>query len=157
MSNDEWGTPKWLYDWANWVFGPFDLDAAASKDNSKCFYYWSKTENSLVQNWGEYLGDEIHKVWMNPPYSRGNLEAFTQKAVQECIIDHNVDLVCALLKDDRSTWWWRTWVKPYARVVQELPHRIRHIKPDGTRAKTPNFPSVIVVWYREPSDAPEIG
>ena len=32
---DDWGTPDWLYQWCSVVWGPFDLDVAASAENTK--------------------------------------------------------------------------------------------------------------------------
>jgi site-specific DNA-methyltransferase (adenine-specific) len=77
-NSDEFGTP-------DYIFGPLDRefhfvrDVAASDRNHKVSRYFTKEDNALEQDWGD-PGDT---VWCNPPYSRGNVEAFARKADAE--------------------------------------------------------------------------
>jgi hypothetical protein len=52
---------------------------AARKENAKCELFYSREMSALDVPW-EVPGWS----WCNPPYSRGNLEAFTAKARREC-------------------------------------------------------------------------
>ena len=57
----------------------FDLDAAASHNNHKCECYISKEEGSLAIDWSTLS----KSVWVNPPYGRGMISAFMQKAIEQ--------------------------------------------------------------------------
>lgn len=61
MSNDEWGTPQWLYDRMFYEF-PFELDVCASEQNHKCKNYITKEMDSFKTPWADWN-------WCNPPYS----------------------------------------------------------------------------------------
>ena len=60
--NDFW-TPRDVFDSLNERFGPFTLDAAASKENALLPEYFDIEANSLEQEWKG-------KVWCNPPYNK---------------------------------------------------------------------------------------
>lgn len=62
--SSEWETPKSVFDLLNAEFR-FQLDAAASKENSLCVKFFSQTEDSLKQKWSEF-----QTIWCNPPYGR---------------------------------------------------------------------------------------
>lgn len=71
--NDERRTPKDFFNAIEFVF-PFSVDAAATSENALVKHYWTKTDDGLKQDW---CG---HCVWCNPPYSRGQLIKWAQKA-----------------------------------------------------------------------------
>jgi len=54
------------------AWGPFGLDAAASKVNRKCPYFWgpeSKTTDALIMTGRGYPEIADHEaIWINPPY-----------------------------------------------------------------------------------------
>ena len=60
--SDVWTTPRWLFDFLDKEFGPFDLDAAASAENALCTDFYDEVSDGLFHIWGG-------KVWCNPPYS----------------------------------------------------------------------------------------
>lgn len=71
----EWGTPQKLFDALNVEFN-FTIDVAASKENAKCFRYYTKENSGLDQSWkGE-------RCWMNPPYGK-QLYTWMEKAYNE--------------------------------------------------------------------------
>lgn len=121
MKNDEFETPQWLFDQLNEEFN-FDLDVAATLNNSKCNdYYVEDTDghdglfNGLYASWSKYpyYEDGIIKfrsknsVFMNPPYSRGQLEKWCKKAYEESL--KGVTVV-GLLPVDTSTKWFHEWI-----------------------------------------------
>jgi phage N-6-adenine-methyltransferase len=73
MANDERRTPRWLFDRLNEKF-QFTVDAAASDENALVGNYWTKENDGLKQDWSG------HTVWCNPPYSRGQLVKWVEKA-----------------------------------------------------------------------------
>lgn len=71
----DWTTPQAFYEELHKEFH-FTLDAAASKENTKCPKYFTEENSALVQSWkGE-------TVFCNPPYGN-ELKKFVEKAYQE--------------------------------------------------------------------------
>ncbi len=76
--DDHYETPPDLFDALNQAFGPFHLDVCASTQNTKVeeFYSLENGQNSLELPWRS-------RNFCNPPYSRGNKDAFIRKAFNE--------------------------------------------------------------------------
>ena len=64
-NKDDWETPQDLFDKLNAFYG-FTLDACASPENAKCKKYYTKEQNSRVQDWNN------DTIWCNPPLWQGN-------------------------------------------------------------------------------------
>jgi len=73
LPNDERRTPRWLFARINEQF-KFTVDAAAAAENALCERYWTKETDGLKQDWTGC------RIWCNPPYSRGQLRQWIQKA-----------------------------------------------------------------------------
>ncbi len=97
--NSERETPYRLYSVLYKQFG-FTLDAAATKENTKCERYIDKSMNALDGPW-----HPTGSVWLNPPYSRGLIGPFMEMAWRQ-IQEHKETVVC-LVPADPSTRWWR--------------------------------------------------
>lgn len=158
MAKDDWETPQDLFDKLNDEFG-FSLDVAATEENSKCEMYSNKFTNALTHDWFFY--DErddyyfgINSAWMNPPYSRGNIEKFCQKAYEE---SQKGCVVVGLLPGDSSTKWFHKYVMK-AHEIRFCTKRVQFIDPDtGKHGKNgPTFGSIIVVWKPGDIDAPKV-
>lgn len=75
MKNDNWTTPQALFDFMNERFN-FNVDAAASKKNTKCKIFFTKQDSFLAPKL-EILADRLKKsckgkrvsIFCNPPYS----------------------------------------------------------------------------------------
>lgn len=61
MSNDEWTTPKWLFEVYNNTW-KLEIDAASTDENKLCAFNYTKERNGLAQLWDR-------NTWCNPPYS----------------------------------------------------------------------------------------
>lgn len=80
----------------------FNLDATASKKNTKCERFFTKEDNSLIQKW-------TGNVWCNPPYSVPNVGLFVTKAVYE-VNKGNCNLVVMLLPTNTATKWFHKYI-----------------------------------------------
>jgi len=138
--SDEWRTPAWLFEWASRTWGPFEIDVAASNTNNLCHIFYTKENSALTAPWRG-------KCWMNPPYSHGNLAAFCEKAYKETVLHRNADLVCGLIKDDRSTQWYWNFAKDKA-IEIALPKRVPFLSAAGKVDTGAKFPVMIVIWYQ---------
>lgn len=154
----EWQTPKDLFD-ALWEeFGGFDLDPCGQREHH--YTAWKITSqgggfydgsvpgmDGLTQPW-------YGKVYMNPPYGP-TVGRWVAKAASE-VACGNAELVVALLKATTDVQWWHEYVEPPRPpwvdrgYTVDRPRFIRgRLKFGGTKGPAP-FPSVIVVWRRNP-------
>lgn len=79
-NNDELSTPSDFYQKLNKIYN-FTFDLAATKENTKNLNFFSKEDNSLLQDWHKIDG----WLWCNPPYSKGSLKLFYKKAYEEVL------------------------------------------------------------------------
>jgi hypothetical protein len=62
---EDYQTPKWLYDLLNKIFY-LDLDACTSSDNPLgTKYFFTKQIEGMAQSWGF-----VKSIYINPPYGR---------------------------------------------------------------------------------------
>jgi len=118
----------------------FNLDAAATPENTKCEHFFTKEDDALKQRWSGY-----GSVWCNPPYGR-EIGAFVEKAYQE---GRAGTLVVMLLPARTDTKWWHDYVMK-AREIYFVKGRLKF---SGSANSAP-FPSAVAVFY---NDAPPHG
>ena len=101
----EWQTPLDLFDFLDEEFGPFHLDAAATRENALCKMHFTKEDDSLKQNW-------FGNVYCNPPYGR-ELASWIAKAQKEIAENVNVKSVTMLLPARTDTkWFHKIYLQP---------------------------------------------
>lgn len=130
LESDEQATPLWLFDRLNSIF-KFTLDAAATRENTKCNIYYTKESNGLIHPW-------CKSTFCNPPYSIGQIKQWVDKATTECIIHNNSVLV---LPADTSTKWF-TLLREKASVLLFITGRIKF----GTNTQVAMFGTVIAIF-----------
>lgn len=157
--SDTWATPGRLFRAVANRFGPFTLDAAALPWSAKADRYFTPADDGLAQPWAG-------RVWLNPPYSRGSLEAWMAKAFGE-VEAGRAELVCCLVPAWVSDGWWHRYVLPphsrgtlaqgevralvgrVAVTVRFLRGRVR-FETEAGPAGAPNFASALVVYGAGP-------
>ncbi len=109
-ANDKnsWATPDWLYLALNQEFN-FHLDACASESNAKNVNFITKEMNALtMENWKDvwsgYKTLANRFAWINPPYSRGMIDAFIKKAYEQCV-NHKINSVLLVPATADAGWW----------------------------------------------------
>lgn len=132
---DKWETPPRLYQQLDDEF-QFTLDPCCEEHTAKCNRYYTEEEDGLFQSWKGEI------VFVNPPYSRGNID----KWVRKCYLESEYATVVGLLPVSSSSDWWHKYLigKAELRFVNK---RIRFI---GAPFTAP-FSSIIVIWGRESS------
>lgn len=156
MPNDEWMTPPEIFDHWYQEYGPFDLDAAASEENTFCSVWIDKEQDALGSApWTDYLlarrpgHGNGQKAWCNPPYSRaaGPLARWVDRFYAESEQGWEIT---ALLPADTSTRWFRQlWNNKFQKwhpgITGHFLPRIRFIDPaTGRRAGSPKFGSLLI-------------
>ena len=137
---NEWETPDELFNLYHEMY-QFEIDAAANSVNHKLPKWFGPgapfgQEDALTICWrdfGKYF-------WLNPPYGRGLLSKFLNKAVSE--YQNCGAKVVLLLPVDTSTNWWHTYVEPFNREgrVEFIEGRIVFKGATGT----PRFASCVM-------------
>jgi phage N-6-adenine-methyltransferase len=86
---NEWYTPSQYIEAARQVLGEIDLDPASNpfaNEVVKANHFFTKEDDGLTKDW-------TGKVWLNPPYEKGLIDKFIDKAIAECkeaiILTHN--------------------------------------------------------------------
>lgn len=139
--NDEWGTPDWVFELAqDNIESPFGFDAACNKEN--CLVPEQETFGDLLLvSWY----DELRKfekevelichnsdpvVWCNPPYSRGKIDAFIDKALYEAR-ENSVRSVFLVRHDPTTKWFKKAFKSGYCDIYM-IPKRIKFKGADNT-------------------------
>lgn len=126
---DEWATPWDLFSKLDLLFD-FERDVCASPNNTKCYYFFTKEDDGLKQDWGH------KRVWCNPPYGKE-----ITKWVEKCY-NHN-GLAVMLLPVRTDTRWWQSYINNNPNVhIIFIKGRLKF---GGAKNPAP-FPSAIVMF-----------
>lgn len=112
-------TPLWLFAILVEVFGKFRLDAAASRKDTLCKWFFTKNDNGLLQPWR-------NRTFCNPPFAE--TKHWVQKAYFE-MTERKIESVL-ILPVGCSQQWYHSFAT--AGVVYIPSRRINFDLPDGT-------------------------
>ena len=162
QKNDFW-TPKGVFEALNERFGPFDLDVAASEENSLCARFYTMEDNGLEQTWNCENG------WCNPPYvkqlpavidrngeitreqiGRGDnttIKDWVLKAY-ESVLSGDADRVLVLIPAYISNSYWHDIIFPKASHLVFFKARLDFQGPNIRVGGAARNPSVAVVFSR---------
>lgn len=125
LDRDEWMTPEYIVDIARVTMGEIDLDPCstglANSQVVKATHYYDKLSDGLNQRWQG-------RVFMNPPYSRGNIEKFVIKLIasyEEGLVYEAVTIV----NNATETRWFHHLLR-VASAVGLLDHRVHFLGTD---------------------------
>ena len=140
--SNEWSTPNDLFDKLNNEFD-FQIDLAATAQNTKCTSFYSWMTDSLNIEWHM----AAQRGWLNPPYSRGLCAKFIAKAAEERRKGFLTVMLLPARTDtkafhahiyDASKWQAREGVE-----ICFLPGRLKF----GGSTNAAPFPSMVVVFW----------
>lgn len=127
-------TPRWLFD----AFDArlhFGLDAAASADNALCERYIDQERDALTLDWA--VQSQGSAAWCNPPFSR--LGEFARKAADT---GRDIEVAFAMPANRWEQAWLHDTVLESASYLVFPRGRVAY----GGSGKSPEWPSVVVVW-----------
>jgi phage N-6-adenine-methyltransferase len=134
MGNQDMRTPKWLFDFLSKRFGPFDLDAAATAENTLCGRFYTEEDNALLQPWEG-------KVFCNPPFR--DMYPWIRKALGETVLGTSTLMIAPV---GCSQKWWHT-VRNKSRIRVYYPtKRINFDLPDGSPTSSADR-DTIFLWF----------
>ena len=130
-SKDEWMTPIPFFEKLDQEFH-FNLDPAATQENTLCDNFFTKEKDGLKQDW-------LGTVFLNFPYSEAKL--WIKKAYEEAVKGNATVVILMPARTDTAYWW------SYVRhgEVRFLPGRLKFDHPDGAKYSAP-FPSAVVIF-----------
>jgi phage N-6-adenine-methyltransferase len=126
--NNEWYTPAEDVERARKVLGKIELDPASSaiaQETVKAERYYTKEQDGLAQEWSG-------RVWMNPPYAKGDIEPFVAKLVAEHLAG-NVKAAIMLTNNSADTEWFHK-AASHASAICLTRGRIKFEDPNSDRA-----------------------
>ena len=138
--DDNWGTPYDLFQFAEHVFGKFDLDAAAEPDWKMCENYIGEEQNALNPT-TEWNGGNI---WINPPYDIKNITAFVKRSISESKQGKAITLLLPVKSDQQ---WFHDLLKENVEFIF-IKKRVKFRRRNGLPAIGASFP-VMLVHLRE--------
>jgi len=140
--NDEFETPKELYDQLNDIFN-FTVDAACTSDNCKCKkgFYHDKGVDSLQMSW------KNERVFCNPPFSRK--AEFMKKAYMEVQFYQCPIVVMILPLNCMDSHAFQTFIYPYFHF-EILRGRVSFIDPETKQPKLKNNSGTVIVYFKKP-------
>jgi site-specific DNA-methyltransferase (adenine-specific) len=144
-----WETPCKLFDYLDREFD-FDIDVAASRENSKCAIHINEQSNSLARSW---IDESFLSAWCNPPYARPI--DWVKKAHAET--EQTPNSVCVMLLNfDPSTAWYTFAAEHAAEIRIMTGKRVQFDPPDGSGIKSSSNskPSCLIVFRRKDKSAP---
>ena len=134
--SEEWATPQAFFNKLDAEFH-FNLDAAATAENTKCQFYLSLDgENALLTRWVQ--GTRGTRIFCNPPYGK-EIGAWFAKA-REAQADGALVVMLAHARTD--TKWWHTHVQGVASEVRFIKGRLKF----GDGKQSAPFPSAVIIY-----------
>lgn len=132
-NKDLWETPEHIFRRLDQMYD-FDLDPCCTIESAKCSFFYTPKEDGLSIKWhGE-------TAFVNPPYSRGNIDKWVYKCYLEAI--EGVQVI-ALLPVSTSADWFQKFC--LGNTIYWVDKRIRFV---GAKYTAP-FSSMIVDFNRK--------
>ena len=165
-SKNEWETPKGDTKLARSEFTlnmlkkkySLKLDPCASKKNTMCQNYFTKSQDGLSQEWkvNAIFNPPFAEPVLNPdgtqktrikdgieePIFKNVIGKWVKKAVEQSLKHRTI--VIGILPVYTGSDWFQRYIKGIV-YVDYLGGRIKHTSPDG-KTGSPNFDSMLVFW-----------
>lgn len=141
-SKNQWLTPLWLFDLLDQEFD-FDLDAAATDENTLCDKWYTEEEDGLTRPW------VAENVFTNPPYS--DMAKWVEKGYREAKAGNCTVVLLLAARTDTKAWW------NFVRFgeVRFLPGRLKFDHDDDGAKYSAPFPSAVVIFRKGMQEEPK--
>lgn len=142
VPTDQRFTPLWVLNIATKACGPIAYDPCTTADNpAGALDFSALPEDGLAQQWAERSGGGL--VWVNSPFSRGQLRQWASKACDAFLAGGEVVMLTPV---DPSTDWYAI-LTDHARVAAGLKKRVRFHTPADQVAMESAAKGSTMLWY----------
>lgn len=124
--NDENYTPHHIVEPFRELIGGFDLDPFSCLRANQVIQakqFWTKSDDAFSKDWTPY-----RNKWVNPPYSRGNIERAVEIVLSYAHIGHSF-----LLTNSNTSSNWYLDAQNYCVAYLTFNHRIGFLNPNNDR------------------------
>ena len=125
--NDERYTPEYIIQLARKTMGEIGVDPASCEIANnllvKATKYFDKRTNGLIQKWNG-------RIWLNPPYERGLIDAFVDKLLEEYRMGRTTQAIVLTHNASETRWYGRLLEE--ATVICIVSGRIRFYTINGS-------------------------
>ena len=147
MSGDSWETPPELYNPLNEEF-KFGFDLCADENNKKCGHWSSDIEKTTkeILDCKNHLFSGYNLVdtyWINPPYSKGNIDLCMADVSQ---LNDIGKVIVSLTRFDPTAKWFKDNVDGVACEVRMLDKRVKFINEAGNSSGSYPFPCCVSIF-----------
>lgn len=150
LESDYWATPTdicvgiihFLQGYGEISWGQYyDLDCCANLFNTKVRdNFITEDQDAMVTDWNG------KRVWCNPPYSRGNVDRFVNRAIEQTQNSALMDVVM-LINVDVSTKYFKRILEHAKAIVYVTGGRINFIDPNTMLpSNAPKKPNMFVLF-----------
>lgn len=129
-------TPRYIFEKLNKKFN-FVFDLAASSQNTKCPKFFSKSDDSLSQDWTS-CGEGF--LWCNPPYRA--IKPWVRKAWEEM---QKGAKICMLIPTSLGSTYWHLYIINKVPAIYFFNGRIKFIK-NGKPQENPPQDNALVIF-----------
>ncbi len=105
--NNDWNTPPEYVVLARNVLGEIDLDPATNavaQEWIQARKFYTKEDDGLSRDW-------MGRVWLNPPYSRGEIYRFIEKLLAEIDKGHTTEAILLTHNYTDTRWFQLAYLK----------------------------------------------
>lgn len=105
--SNEWYTPGHVVELARDLMRKIDLDPASCEQANQVVQaeaFYTKKQNGLSLPWAG-------RVWLNPPYAKGDIDAFVNKLCWELSMHGDTVEACVLVNNATDTGWFHRLLK----------------------------------------------
>jgi len=136
MGNADWQTPPWFFEACDRIWGPFEVDAAASKANKLCPMRLGKEFGS---GGGKPWPFEDKRVWLNPPYR--NMAGWVETVIEEAKERNNTTVLLGPIPRGDM---WTIRLRNHAEIV-EIDGRLKFIDPEKKGRAQPMGGNILAI------------
>lgn len=126
LKNDENYTPYYIVEPFRDLVKGFDLDPFSCLQANQIIQaktYWTKADDAFSKDWTQY-----QNKWVNPPYSKGNIERAVEMVLSYAHIGHSF-----LLTNSNTSSNWYLDAQNYCVAYLTFNHRIPFVNPKNDR------------------------
>lgn len=144
-NNDRWFTPGHILQGVRDLIKVIDLDPASEEEANKLVRaknYFTIEDDGLTKDW-------YGNVFVNPPYTRGQMKAWLKKIEDQWKSNDQIDQIVALVNRSDGEWYYQFLDQTQASGYYQFRKRIKFYSPDN-EGQSPRYSNDLIYWGEYP-------